>query len=867
MTARFTFLGTCCALAALAIVLRLHQLQVTEGERWQDRAEDSRGGATVLPGERGSITTADGVVLAQDHAAVDVSVVPSAFREQGLLHALADALVLTGALGAQATPDRSTALRWECHTDPRGALLRLAQMPARALAVGASAGACMDVLLAPHGSLPRRRDEGAARLSEALRVLQGSGLRAPLASLSTNSGSIAEAAGWDVEGMAARCLEELRQLTALARAGGGDLPALLQQLDALALREEAWKQRQVRNELRDAAALDHFGMVEPSIAEMGAGSWRALVLDAQASFGDEEAAARALSHASAWLSGSIPVPALIAAVDGTDDALQTAAAFGLASQEPERVLDGWYAKSPSAGEATPLRTRRERELRALWRRGRPFVLQRAMPAALAVLVTGPGRLGRIGFSVSPRLVRQPLPVAREFRGLGLLLGGVAAETSEPTLARSVEAALNERLRATDGESAAGALPGGVVVVAPHHGTGVRLTLDWKVQRAVEDALGATEAAEPGAVVLLDIATGGVIAMVSTPLPRDLNAALDERRRLEHERTLLRRVLGRGEGWARQRLLSLSEGPESAAAATERVLLQSACDSSAAQMRSRLDMLGERLAVSAAYHRAVDSPEHLPPGSVFKAVTVLAALEEGVCSATHAFDCQRIETRDFLRCKGHGLMNAHDALKFSCNAWCYDAGARLGTARLINWYRKLGLFDPVPGLMEHDERLARELRTDDARALAIGGGSLRVAPVRAAAMAASIATGKVVRPRLVADSATPPHGAVLAAEAHLATVRAGMRAVVQPGGTAGAVAGLQHLRIAAKTGTADYEASSGERLQQAWFVGWAPAGPGETPRIAFAAMRAHTHDKGVDAAPMAAQALEAYGVARPERKWW
>ncbi|MSR74744.1 MAG: hypothetical protein EXS14_04650 [Planctomycetes bacterium] len=856
-------------IAAIAIVLRLHQLQVTEGERWLARAEDSRGGVSTLPGERGSISDVEGVLLARDQAAVDVSVLPSAFREQSLLHALADALVLSGALGAELSAERSKALRWECVTDPSGALQRLARMPARSLLTDDNMPARMDTLLPPHGVLPRRREEGAARLAEALRVLQGSGLRVPVASMAKLPGTFGNVAEWDVAGIAARCLEELRLLSALARTAAGDLPALMQQLDALGRREELWKQRQVRHELRDAAALDHFGTAAPALEELGPDAWRALVQEAAAPFADEDQASAALARCAAWLGGGIPTPSMLSAVDGSDDAIAAALAFGLVSQESEGVLDAWFAVRSRELEATPLRARRERELRALWRRGRSYVLLCAAEPQLSALVTGPGRLGRIGFSVSPRLVRQPLSAAREFRGLGLLLGGVASETGEATVARSVEAALHERLRATDGESVAGRAAGGDVLLAPQHGTPVRLTLDWKVQRAVEDALGSPESSEPGALVLLDITTGGVIAMVSTPLPRVLSAALAERRELENERTLLRRVLGRGEGWARQRLLSLrgSAEAESEASRSEFAVLQAACDSSGAELQRRLDVLGERLAISAAYHRAVDSPEHLPPGSVFKAVTVLAALQEGVCNAATPFECRRTEHRDFLRCKGHGATNAHDALKFSCNAWCYDAGSRLGVPRLIQWYRKFGMFEPVPGLMEADERLARELLRDDARALAIGGGSLRVAPVRAAGIAASIATGRVVRPRLIVDPSIPVQGVALAAEKHLATVRAGMRAVVQPGGTAGTVPGLGHLRIAAKTGTADYEASSGERLHQAWFVGWAPAGPGETPRIAFAAMLAHTHDQGADAAPMAARALDAYGAARPERKWW
>jgi penicillin-binding protein 2 len=134
------------------------------------------------------------------------------------------------------------------------------------------------------------------------------------------------------------------------------------------------------------------------------------------------------------------------------------------------------------------------------------------------------------------------------------------------------------------------------------------------------------------------------------------------------------------------------------------------------------------------------------------------------------------------------------------------------------------------------------------------------------LAASLATGLRVTATFL-HGPTPSFAPLRVGAATLSLVRAGMRDVVLPGGTAGQVAGLQHFRIAAKTGTADYEASGGERLNQAWFVGYAPADPGETPRIAFAAVRAHTHDKGADAAPLVARALEALARTHPGERWW
>lgn len=844
MTHRFTVIGVIAVLLALAVIFRLHRLQVREHERWADLALDQQGGVSALPGERGRILDCTGKVLAEDESVLDVMVEPSSFREQSLIHALADALVL----GTQVADVAE--LQWRCFTHPGKAVQELA----RAVQPdGPLLAERMKSLVAPHGTLPRRPDEGLARWKRCFRLL---GVAAP---------EPATRLAWlEHEGpvLAARCAEELRLLSEFARLRGADLPALLGELAELTRREEAWKLGQVRRELREAAALDAFGVPAPGWRELGGAAWREILTRAELPFTDEVEAAGAVSEAEAWLSGCIAIPFMLPAAGSDADAVEVARGAELFAQDGEAALDHWAATVGLAAMDPELLRRRERDLGARWRRGRSFPLATALPLAARTLFVGPGRLERAGFRIESRLTRRALPETAGTRTLGLLLGTVARKTGEPIMARSVEADRNESLRAAPGV-VSGGVPGGLVLEPARHGREVRLTLDWALQQAVEQALDVAHMRDPMALVLLDPATGAIRALVTAPLGGDRDEALAKRLELEEERTLLRRILGRGEGWARQRLLSLREvtGQES-----ELGLLERWHGAAPASMRQRLDVVGEALAMSPAFHRAVDIPEHLPPGSVFKALTVLAALDGGRMQAESVVDCARTTERTFLRCKGHGAVAARAALKVSCNAWCYEAGSRLGTQTLINWYQRFGLGEPVPGLLGRDGRLFQDLALDDARALAIGGGSLRVAPVRAAAVAACLATGRRVLATLLPGDgqALPPLG--VQAEA-LDLVRLGMRDVVRPGGTAGAVAGLQPFRMAAKTGTADYEASSGERLNQAWFVGWAPADPGEKPRIAFAAVRAHTHDKGADAAPLVAAALEALARVHPEECWW
>ncbi len=844
MTHRFTVIGVIAVLAALAVIFRLHRLQVREHERWADLAADQQGGISALPGERGRILDCTGKVLAEDEAVLDVLVEPSTFREQSLIHALADALVL----GTRAAP--AAEVQWRCFTNPGKAVQELATaaFPDAPLLVER-----MQTLVPPQGTLPRRMDEGSARWKRCFRLL---GVAVP--------DPTARAAWLEREGpgLAARCAEELRLLSELARLRGADLPALLGELAELTQREEIWKQGQVRRELREAAALDAFGVPAPGWRELGGAAWREILSRAGLPFTEEADAAHAAASADAWLSGCIVLPFSLPAVSSEADAVELARGAQLFAQDGDAALDHWAATVGLAAMDPELLRRRERDLGARWRRGRSFPCATALPLAARTLFVGPGRLERTGFRIECRLTRRALPETAETRTLGLLLGAVARKTGEPIMARSVEADRNDILRSAPGV-VAGGVPGGLVIEAPRHGRELRLTLDWALQQGVEQALDVAHAREPMALVLMDPATGAIRALVTAPLGGNRADAYRKRLELEEERTLLRRILGRGDGWARQRLLSLRAAPGHE---SECGLIERWQGAAPASLRQRLDVVGESLAMSPAFHRAVDIPEHLPPGSVFKALTVLAALDQGKMQEDAAVVCEHTSERTFLRCKGHGHVAARGALKVSCNAWCYEAGARLGSRTLIDWYRRFGLGEPVPGLLGRDERLFQDLAADDARALAIGGGSLRVAPVRAAAIAASLATGRRVLATLVSGDgkALPALGVRPAA---LDLVRLGMRDVVRPGGTAAAVAGLQPFRMAAKTGTADYEASSGERLNQAWFVGWAPADPGETPRIAFAAVRAHTHDKGADAAPLVAAALEALVRVHPEERWW
>ena len=125
-----------------------------------------------------------------------------------------------------------------------------------------------------------------------------------------------------------------------------------------------------------------------------------------------------------------------------------------------------------------------------------------------------------------------------------------------------------------------------------------------------------------------------------------------------------------------------------------------------------------------------------------------------------------------------------------------------------------------------------------------------------------AMGRVVRPHVYRPLGFEPLGPPLGRPENLAIVREGMRRVVGPSGTARMTPGLATLRVAAKTGTAQLTDDADLPINEAWFVGYAPA---ESPRFAFAVLLHRTDKEGADAAPIALRALEICGELFG--RWW
>ena len=274
----------------------------------------------------------------------------------------------------------------------------------------------------------------------------------------------------------------------------------------------------------------------------------------------------------------------------------------------------------------------------------------------------------------------------------------------------------------------------------------------------------------------------------------------------------------------------------------------------------------------------------PPGSTFKMVTTLAALEAGVdpgdtvgCSGAYRLG------NNTWHCharRGHGGVNMHRALPLSCDTYFYVMGRKVGIDAIATMARRLGLGQeyplPLPGQAKgivpdkawKQRRYGKDWREGETLNGAIGQGYIVTNPLQLAVMTARLASGREVMPRLIADGPAPQFPSLGIPDAHLALVRQGMVDVVNAGyGTARAARSpIGDVLFAGKTGTAQVrrisaaerkrgvirnEALPWKQRDHALFVAFAPA---DAPRYACSVIIEHGIAGGRYAAPIARDVL-------------
>ncbi len=276
----------------------------------------------------------------------------------------------------------------------------------------------------------------------------------------------------------------------------------------------------------------------------------------------------------------------------------------------------------------------------------------------------------------------------------------------------------------------------------------------------------------------------------------------------------------------------------------------------------------------------------PPGSTFKMLTALAALDAGLVAPDETVWCPghlEVSGRRFHCWKGagHGHMNLEQSLQQSCDVFFYDLALKVGIEKISQMAKRMGIGErpDVPmsavsaGIAPDRAWKLRERGSEwvigDSVNAAIGQGYVLASPLQLATMAGRLATGRNITPRLIKSVngvETPSRaGESLGLnENHLRQVRNGMYAVsnTRRGTAFSSRIVAKGMRMAGKTGTSQVrnitaaERARGvtrnadlpwERRDHALFVNYAPF---DAPKVAVAVVVEHGGGGSEAAAPIA-----------------
>lgn len=280
----------------------------------------------------------------------------------------------------------------------------------------------------------------------------------------------------------------------------------------------------------------------------------------------------------------------------------------------------------------------------------------------------------------------------------------------------------------------------------------------------------------------------------------------------------------------------------------------------------------------------------PPGSTFKMMTALAALESGIVNADHRVFCSghmELGSHRFhcWRRGGHGTVDMVGALMHSCDVYFYDLAQRIGMDRIADMARRFGLGSRVglelpgerPGLIPDPQwkrtTLKKPWHPGETLIASMGQGYVLSTPLQLAVMTARLASGRAVQPHLAKSiegefQEQTEWPLIGVKPENLATVLKGMNAVSNvPGGTGyKSRITVPGMELAGKSGSAQVrrismaERSSGVRKNEdlpwrerdhALFVAYAPV---HAPKYACAVFVEHGASGGGVAAPIARDIL-------------
>lgn len=291
----------------------------------------------------------------------------------------------------------------------------------------------------------------------------------------------------------------------------------------------------------------------------------------------------------------------------------------------------------------------------------------------------------------------------------------------------------------------------------------------------------------------------------------------------------------------------------------------------------------------------------PPASTYKMITALAGLEEKVIDASSVYYCPgyHVFGNRIFRCwkrSGHGAVDLNRALAESCDVYFYEVGLKVGVDTLAEYAKKLGLGVKTDLEIEHEkagliptkkwkrERFNERWHEGETLSIAIGQGYNLTTPLQITVMTAMLANGgKKYRPQIV-EKVVNPDGVIIekfepelleqitGMDEHLRLIQQGMYEVVHGERGTARIAKIEGFDIAGKTGTAQvvrlakYKHLKEEDIpykyrDHAWFTCYAPA---EKPEIAVTVLVEHGLHGSTGASPIAKAVLETYFADRLEK---
>lgn len=296
-------------------------------------------------------------------------------------------------------------------------------------------------------------------------------------------------------------------------------------------------------------------------------------------------------------------------------------------------------------------------------------------------------------------------------------------------------------------------------------------------------------------------------------------------------------------------------------------------------------------------------DHYPPGSTFKVVVALAALQEGLANDQTTHTCKgslRLGRRNFYCASqhGHGELNLTEALEQSCNVFFYKLAMDLGIDKIAEYGRSLGMGQKtgvdirgeVSGLMPDSfwkiQTRKEAWQLGETLNIAIGQGFVLTSPLQLASVFSGIANGgpvykpylvdkilnaegqaiKEAKPQLLRDPSKGLNTEVTISPESYQAVQKGLFSVIHGKKGTARWYKVPDLKAAGKSGTVQVKKMKASQLfskcedlpvlqrHHGWFVGYAPF---EHPEITVAVFAQNSCSGSRGGAPIFRDVVKAY----------